>query len=84
MEIGDVVEIKECHKIPDLVGKKAKIVAKVDPEKSDYPLLVELLEPIEQEVQVGTLLVKGPFGFREDELELAEPDKGIPDAFLKE
>lgn len=83
MEIGDKVIIKECHSIPALVGKEAKIIAKADTEISPYPIFVELIEAIEQELPIGTLMVKGPFGFREDELEAADPNKGIPDAFLK-
>ena len=81
MKIGDVVEIKECHKIPELVGKTAKVVAMVDPEMSKYPIMVELEEPIEQELPMGTLKTKGPFGFREDELGTPDPNKGIPEAF---
>lgn len=81
MNIGDVVEIKECHKIPELVGRTAKVVAMVDPEMSKYPIMVELAEPIEQEVPMGTLKTKGPFGFREDELAPADPKKEVPKAF---
>lgn len=84
MNIGDKVKILECHKMPDLVGKIAKVVAMVDPEQSKYPIGVELDEPIDMEVQMGTLKTGGPFGFREDELELVSPDQDIPEAFLKE
>ena len=84
MEIGNVVEIKECHKLPELVGKTAKVVAMVDPEKSKYPIMVELEEEIETEVPGGTFKTKGPFGFREDELAPADPTKGIPDAFIEQ
>ncbi len=84
MNIGDKVEIKECHKMPQLIGKIAKVVAMVDPEMSKYPIMVEPDEPVEVETPMGTLKTKGPFGFREDELEPADPAKGIPKAFTEE
>ena len=68
MEIGEVVKIKECHKIPELVGQEAKIVALVHPEIAKYPVAVVFTD--------GT---PGVFGFREDELE--PPDTDIPDVF---
>ncbi len=84
MNLGDKVIIKECHKIPDLVGKEAEIIALVKPEMAKYPIQVELTEPIKMETPFGTLETKGPFPFREDELELVNPNKGIPGAFLSE
>jgi len=84
VKIGDKVKILECHKMPALVGKIAKVVTMNDPETNKYPIEVKLVEPIEQEVEVGTLAISGPFGFREDELELADPNHGVPDAFTKE
>lgn len=83
MNIGDKVEIKECHKMPVLVGKIAKVVALVDPQASNYPVAVLTDEPIEIEVPGGVFKTSGPFMFREDELELADPTKGIPEAFTK-
>ena len=84
MQIGDIVEITKCNKIPELVGKTAKVIALMDPDQAHYPVMVELEEPIEQEVPMGTLKTKGPFGFRENELKPADPSKGIPDAFKQE
>lgn len=87
MQIGDKVVIKECHKMPDLVGKEGKIIAAADPKyvgEGDYPFIVELIDAVEMETPMGKLQFTGPVGFREDELELADPTKGIPDAFLKE
>ncbi|KKN35033.1 hypothetical protein LCGC14_0787820 [marine sediment metagenome] len=84
MQIGDIVEIIKCNKIPELVGKTAKVIAMVDPEKAHYPVMVELEEPIEQEVPMGTLKTKGPYGFRENELTPADPSKGIPEAFKED
>ena len=83
MNIGDMVVIKECHKMPDLVGKTAKVVAMVDPELSKYPIQVTTVEPMAIEVPGGVFTTSGPFPFREDELELADPTQGIPEAFLE-
>lgn len=83
MNLGDKVTIKECHKMPDLVGKEAEIIAVVKPELAKYPIQVELVEPIKMETPFGTLETKGPFPFREDELEPVNPNKGIPESFLK-
>lgn len=87
MNLGDTVIIKECHKIPDLVGKEAKVVAMVDPSFTDYPIQVLLTEPIAIDTPLGKGETKGPFGFREDELEVHKPptgDEGIPDVFKGE
>ena len=81
MNIGDKVKILECHKMPDLVGRTAKVVAVVDPEQDKYPIKVDLDEPLEIPHPMGKLMATGPFMFREDELELADPDKDIPEAF---
>ena len=81
MNIGDKVEIKECHKQPELVGKIAKVVAMVDPEESKYPVAVKIDEPIEIDIPGGVFKTSGPFMFREDELEPADPNKGVPEAF---
>jgi hypothetical protein len=85
MNLGDKVIIKECHSIPALVGKKAKIVGLVDPELTKYPLQVLLIDkPVEVQTPLGTGLSKGPFPFREDELEHLDPNHGIPYVFTKE
>ena len=56
MNKGDKVQIKECHKLPDLVGREGTI-QKVDlPWPSAYPVAVEI---------GGSL-----YGFREEEIEL--------------
>lgn len=81
MKIGDKVIIKECHKLPDLVGREAKIIAEVDAELANYPFQVLLTEQIELDTPVGKVETKGPFGFREDEL---EPVAKVPKAFLEE
>lgn len=60
MQVGDIVNIKECHKIPELVGKEAKVVAVVDPELAKYPVSVMLTDGM-----------PGIMGFREEELEPA-------------
>ena len=81
MNIGDKVKILECHKMPDLVGKEAKVVAMVDPEEDKYPIKVNLDEPLEMPHPLGKLQLTGPFEFREDELEIADPNQGIPKEF---
>lgn len=81
MNVGDKVKIKECHKMPDLVGKLAKVVAVVDPEVDKYPIKVQLDEGIDFPHPLGKIVATGPFEFREDELEPADPNKDIPQAF---
>lgn len=66
-EVGEAVTIMECHKVPQLVGKKAKVVTRS--EGSRYPVIVLVLEPVVPPV-VNPLTgqeVKH-FGFRDDEL----------------
>lgn len=85
MKLGDKVVIKECHAIPALAGKEAKVVVLIDPELTKYPIQVLLTEEaIKMETFLGSGLSKGPFGFREDELEPYNPNHGIPDIFTKE
>ena len=72
MELGNKVKIKECHKIPELVGEEAVIVAVADQELATYPVTVKISSGEHE----GKLC-----GFREDELELV---LGIPEAFLEE
>jgi hypothetical protein len=85
MKLGDKVIIKECHAIPALAGKEAKIVVLVDPELTKYPIHVLLTgDPIEAQTPIGSGLSKGPFMFREDELEPCDPNHGIPEVFTKE
>ena len=85
MNIGDLVTIKECHKMPELVGREAKVAAIADPEISEYPIQVLLTgDPITIQTMAGVGETKGPFGFREEELEPLEPlepDHGIPEVF---
>ncbi|MDZ4247124.1 MAG: hypothetical protein U1D67_08395 [Dehalococcoidia bacterium] len=83
MKIGDHVKILECHSIPDLVGKEGKIAAELTPDISQYPFMVVLTEPFILKTEHGQAQTKGPFPFRENELELVDtsPDHGIPDVF---
>lgn len=87
IEPGAMVKILECHKMPDLVGKTAKVLSVGDPAVIKHPILVMLPEPIEikMETSIGTatIQVAGPFPFREDELEPVQADAGIPDDILK-
>lgn len=87
--LGSKVTIKECHGMPQIVGKTGvvKALLLVD-ENNKYPLSVILDEPVVLE-QPGplpgmTILVKfqGPCYCRPDELELVEVPK-VPDAFNK-
>ena len=85
MNIGDKVKIKECHALPQVVGLEAEVVAMDDPETTRHPIQVVLTgDPVTIQTQIGTGQTKGPFPFREDELELLDPDHGIPDVFKKE
>lgn len=85
MNLGDKVIIKECHSLPALVGKEAKVVVLVDLQLTKYPIQVLLSgDPVETKTSLGCGWSKGPFQFREDELELLDPDHGIPDVFTKE
>ena len=73
MNIGDTVKMTECHKIPELIGLSAKIIAMVAQELVPHPITVELKSGDHA----------GKFcGFREDELEAIEPNHNIPDVFL--
>ncbi len=82
MNIGDMVKIKECHAMPQLVGQAAKVVVIADPELTEYPIRVLLTdEAITVDLGLGKAQTKGPFPFREDELEPLPPDHGIPDVF---
>ena len=71
MQLGDKVKILECHKIPELVGQEAEVVAMVAAELGPYPIKVKLLtgEHTDKLAQ-----------FREDELEVMP---GVPKAFLE-
>ncbi len=85
MNLGDKVIIKECHSIPALVGKEAKVVVLIDPQLTKYPIQVLLSgDPVETKTSLGSGWSQGPFQFREDELEPLDPDHGIPDVFTKE
>jgi len=85
MNLGDKVIIKECHSMPALVGKEAKVVVLVDPELAKYPIHVLLSgDPIKIGTSFGARLSKGPFTFREDELEPVDPNHGIPEIFTKQ
>jgi len=68
MQIGDVATVKECHKMPELVGKEVKVIALVDPQMARWPISVVLVDAPSE----------GIYGFREDEL---EPRADVPDAF---
>ncbi len=85
MNLGDKVVIKECHSIPILVGKEAKVVVLVDPELTKYPIHVLLSgDPVKMETPSGPGWSQGPVRFREDELESLDPNHGIPDIFTQE
>ena len=87
MNPGDMVIIKECHKIPELVGKEGKVLAMVDPEASPYPIQVVLTEKVKITTPFGEGETAGPFPFRENELELHNPPKGnegVPEVFTQE
>jgi len=86
MKVGDKVIIRECHKIPELVGKEATIIAELSPDVSKYPYQVVLTgEKLSfSHPMLGQGQTSGPFAFREEELELATPEPvPIPDVFLK-
>ena len=75
MNIGDKVKILECHKVPELVGQEAEVIALVDPSLTKYPVAVKLL--------TGEHAGK-PCEFREDELQpLPKGDEGIPPEILE-
>lgn len=91
IKLGDKVIIKECHSIPQIVGKKARVVAQYIPEyREKYEFDVLLDEPFDMPLSVimlggmGQLKaeVRGPFPFRGEELDVVD-DKPteIPDAF---
>jgi hypothetical protein len=85
MNLGDKVIIKECHSVPELVGKEAKVVVLIDPELTKYPLQVLLInDPVEVQTSLGKASSQGPFPFREDELEPFDPNHGIPDVFTRD
>jgi hypothetical protein len=85
VNLGDLVIIKECHSIPALVGKEAKVVALVDPELTKYPIHVLLSgDLIKTETPFGSGWSQGPFPFREDELEPIYPNHGIPHIYTKD
>lgn len=78
MNVGDKVVIKECHKIPQIVGLAAEVIGVVHPDYDQYPIKVKLVEKTKLESPMGTLETDGPFPFREDELEAYSPTNGIP------
>lgn len=61
---GDTVIIKECHKIPELVGRQAIVLRVGVPGR--YPIIVQVVgDPV--------VTSTGPavtFAFREDELQV--------------
>jgi hypothetical protein len=93
VKLGDKVIIKECHSMPQIVGKQGRVVAQYIPEyREKYALDVLLDEPIDLPLPaimlggMGNLKaeIRGPFPFRPDELELVnDKPTEIPDAFLK-
>ncbi len=92
--LGSKVIIKECHSMPQIVGKTGvvKALLLVD-ENNPYPMYVWLDEPItlEQKAPFGGIVIQipwqGPHLCRPDELSLVGNDpemKGnIPDVFNK-
>ena len=74
MQQGQIVIVKECHKIPELVGQTAIVLQVFPPEAGKYPITVG--------VQTGEHKGKTA-NFREEELEiLPKGTEGIPDIFL--
>lgn len=75
------VTILECHSMPDLVGKEARIISYADPEMGKYPVQIILVSPIEITIQTpfgeAKAMTVGPFPFRPEELELIQvlPEK---------
>lgn len=90
--LGSKVTIKECHSMPQIVGKTGvvKALLLVD-AKNKYPLSVVLDEPviIQQDGPIPGMTIgihfQGPCYCRPDELELVGETKPviIPDAFNK-
>ena len=93
--LGSKVIIKECHSLPQIIGKTGVVRALmlVD-EENKYPLLVILDEPIKftQETPIPGLALtqdwRGPHYCRPEELTLvgsAPETKGnIPDYLIKD
>jgi hypothetical protein len=84
--IGAKVKIKECHKMPEIVGKTGAVTGWCDKEKMGYPLMVVLDEPVFIPIaQLGGGLAvpyQGPHFCRPEELESADIKLlDIPDAF---
>jgi len=76
VNIGDLVEITECHAHPELVGQEGKVIGLMAPEKAKHPVAVAIMSG----EHTGKLC-----GFREDELKLLlKGDEGIPPAFLED
>lgn len=90
--LGSKVTIKECHSMPQIIGKTGTVKALlfVD-EHNKYPLSIVLDEPvvIEQAEPIPGMTIgiswAGPYFCRPDELELVGETKPaiIPDAFNK-
>ena len=61
---GDCCFIKECHSIPELVGRQAIVLKVGAPGK--YPIIVQIAgDPV-----VTKTGPSSTFGFREDELQV--------------
>lgn len=95
IKLGSKVVIKECHSMPQVIGKTGvvKALLLVD-EENKYPMYVWLEEPImiEQKAPIGGIVLQipwqGPHLCRPEELQLVgtgEPEiKGdVPNVFKK-
>ena len=61
---GDTVIIRECHHVPELVGRQAIVLKVGAPGK--YPIIVQVVgDPV-----VTSTGPSDTFGFREDELQV--------------
>jgi hypothetical protein len=80
--IGTKVIIKECHSMPQIVGKAARVAGWMDAETAGYPLMVMLDEPVYIPVAGYGIATQfqGPHICRPDELTVVGA-LDIPDVF---
>lgn len=89
--LGSKVIIKECHSMPQVVGKTGVVKALLFVDESNpYPMYVWLDEPIimEQKMPIGGIVIQipwqGPHLCRPEELALVGEEKpDVPDVFNK-
>lgn len=83
MEIGQKIRVVDYHK-GEFNGCEGEIKEVSTEEEAKYPIIAEILAPLPEEEYVmidGKPHARVRIYVREDELELADPDEGIPDAF---